>query len=173
MLKFKKESKGKEALGIEDEVKHVRAKKSGRKMYETSADLQKEGLFAQELSNTFKVALDKLPISYGLDFLVTKNNDAIGVMEVKHRNNNHDTYPTVMLSLLKWNKGIDFAIKNKLIFSFAVRFQDGDYRYVWSENDEFQIEFGGRTKQTRDSADVEPVVLIPCAMFQKIPTKKL
>lgn len=162
------------ALDNEPKKEQKKITKGGKRaMYETQDDLDKEDLFREELQNTFKCSLDKMPISYGLDFLMTKGDKAVGVMEVKHRDIDHAYYDTIMLSLLKWNKGIAFSHQNNLTFSFAVRFKDGDYRYVYNGDDLFHIEFGGRTKQTRDSADIEPVVLIPVSKFQKIPTKKL
>jgi len=175
MLKFGKESKGQKALGLKKVTKkplNVSAK-NGRKMYESKEDLSNEASIAEKLSQTFKCAFDKMPISYGLDFMVTKQNQVIGVCEVKRRHMAHDKYPSFMISLLKFNKGLDFHYRNKLRFSLVIEFDDGVYRYVFKDGDQdkIKIEFSGRTTQTRDSADLEPVVQIPVSMFQKVPLK--
>lgn len=172
MLNLTEKSEGSVMLtSNKDKKKHKKTK--GRPMYETEADLENESDIAEKISHTFKVALDKMPISYGLDFFVTKADKAIGVMEVKKRNIKHDAYPTFMISLLKWNKGLQFHYQNKLRFSIAIMFNDGLYRYVFREEDldKIYFEFGGRTKTTRDSADLEPVVRIPMNLWQKVPIK--
>lgn len=176
MLKFNKESKGKDALGISGDKKKKKVTTKdgpGRKMYESKKDLSNESDIAERLSHYFKAAFDKMPLSYGLDFMVTKNDKVIGVCEVKRRHMAHDKYPSFMISLLKFNKGLDFHYRNGIRFSLAIQFDDGVYRYVYKEGDmdKIKIEFSGRTTQTRDSADLEPVVQIPVSMFQKVPLK--
>ena len=177
MINLTEKSEGSLMLKSNKEHKDVTKNKKtkGRPMYETEADLENEADIAEIISNTFKVALDKMPISYGLDFFVTKADKGIGVMEVKRRHLNHDKYPTFMISLLKWNKGLDFHYKNKLRFSIAIMFDDGLYRYVFRKEDlekGIYLEFSGRTKTTRDSADLEPCVRIPMSLWQKVPVKK-
>lgn len=172
MLNLTENSEGSVMLKS-NKTKKTQKKTKGRPMYETEADLENEADIAEKISHTFKVALDKMPISYGLDFFVTKADKAMGVMEVKKRNIKHDAYPTYMISLLKWNKGLQFHHFNHLRFSIAIMFTDGLYRYVFREEDLEHIyyEFGGRTKTTRDSADLEPVVRIPMSLWQKVPIK--
>lgn len=175
MLNLTEKSQGSVMLRSNPKSKKevLEKRKTRRPMYETEEDLENEASIAEMISHTFKVALDKMPISYGLDFLVTKADKTIGVMEVKKRNLKHDAYPTFMISLLKWNKGLQFHYLNKLRFSIAIMFTDGLYRYVFREEDlkEIYIEFGGRTKTTRDSADIEPVIRIPMSLWQKVPVK--
>ena len=172
MLNLTEKSEGSVMLKS-NKTEKTQKKTKGRKMYETEADLENEADIAERISHTFKVALDKMPISYGLDFFVTKADKAIGVMEVKKRSIAHDAYPTYMISLLKWNKGLQFHHFNHLRFSIAVMFTDGLYRYVFRDEDLDKIyyEFSGRTKTTRDSADLEPCVRIPMDLWQKVPLK--
>jgi len=139
-----------------------------REQYETQADLSNEQEVADVLSDAWKIDLHKLPISYRLDFFVTKEGKGKAVVEVKSRNNTHDKYPTLMLSLSKWNHGIDFALCNKLAFVIAAKYTDGVFYYKYSDKDEFSIEWGGRTVHTRDSADIEPVVHIPINKLKRV-----
>ena len=173
MLKFSNESKGKDALGISEEKKKKKVTKKndkGRKIYETTKDLANENDIAEKLSHYFKAAFDKLPLSYGLDYLVTRKDKVIGVCEVKRRHMNHDTYEDFMISMLKFNKGLDFFHKYGIRFSLVIQFDDKLMRYVYKEGDldKIKIQFSGRTTQTRDSADLEPCMHIPLTMFQKV-----
>lgn len=177
MLKFHDDSNGKDALGISEKKKKKVTKKDGkgRKMYESKNDLSNEADIAEKLSFYFKAAFDKLPVSYGLDFFVTRKDKPIGVCEVKRRHMTHDKYDDFMISMLKFNKGLDFHFKYGIRFSIVIQFDDKLMRYVYRDGDldKIKIQFSGRTTQTRDSADLEPCMHIPISMFQTIPVKNV
>ena len=139
-----------------------------RPLYETENDLQNERGVADILAKAWKIDLHKLPISYWLDFFVTKAGKGKAVLEVRCRNNTHNKYPTLMLALAKWKHGIEYARCNGLAFVFAVKFTDGLFYYLYDKNDVFETNWGGRTKNVRDSADVEPVVHIPINKLKRV-----
>ena len=120
-----------------------------------------------DIESHFGVRLKKLPISYHIDALMEKDARGCGWIEVKRRNCTFDQYPDIMLSVLKLNAGLSLVNATGLPFFFAVKFNDASGLYQWSPSHILDIRNGGRTVQTRDSADIEPVVHIPMSLFDR------
>jgi hypothetical protein len=131
-----------------------------RPRYETADDLTRERFVADQLMKVGGLRLQKLPVHYLVDFFHPRR-----IVEVKCRQHAHDAYPTLMLSLAKWQAGIYLAhlMHPQTVFVVAAGFTDG----IWTCSvahkalPDYDIKMGGRTKQTRDGADIEPVVHIP------------
>ena len=138
-----------------------------RPMYETQEQITNEEKVRLFLEERMKGKLHKLPISYRLDWILFKDGKAKAVVEYKRRKCSMNQYPDIMLSLGKWNAGLDYKIKNGMKFVFVVQFTDGFAMYIHDDKHEADIRWGGRTAQTRDSADIEPVVHIPITRFVK------
>jgi len=139
-----------------------------RQMYESANDLKNEDDIRQFLEQGLSATLHKLPISYRLDWLVFRNGTPKAVIEFKRRKCKHLQYPDIMLSLGKWNAGLDYVQKNGLAFMFVVQWDDAVGVYMYKPEHPVDIRWGGRTVQTRDSADIEPVVHIPTNQFRII-----
>lgn len=135
-----------------------------RPIYETSYDLDKENSFITDISKRWKITFYKLPISYKFDYML--GNPCKGFMETKIRNIRINDYPDIMLSMSKYERGLQLLRYGKVYF--AVRLKDADYYYEFKSEKSMSIMWGGRTKNTRDSADIEPVIHIPCNEFIKI-----
>ena len=131
-----------------------------RQIYETQSDLENEKSISQVIENLCNLSLRKLSMKCFIDFIAFRNKKAVAVVEVKKRNNNHDTYPTLILSLAKYNRGAEFYRVNGLKFIFAVQFTDGCFFYEYRDDDRFEVELGGRTDR-KDTEDIEPVIHIP------------
>ena len=140
----------------------------GRKLYESRQDLDRESACINHCVSKWGTEFRKLPTSYRLDFMVTSAGQAAGWEEVKCRTHKSNQYDTVLLSLSKWHAGIDLHEKSGLPFIFVVSFKDAVFRYLYSVEDCIHIRWGGRTKATRDSADIEPVVHIPIGLFKNL-----
>lgn len=110
--------------------------------------------------------LQKLPISYGVDFFCMHNDCPVWI-EFKRRSHPFGRYPDVMLSALKWWKAVSLARETMGTFIFAVGFDDLVGITSWNSDNQWvpEIRYGGRTKNTRDQADVEPVVHISIDRF--------
>jgi len=140
-----------------------------RKLYESKEDLNRESACINHCVSKWGTDFKKLPISYRLDFMVTSSGQAAGWVEIKCRTHKSNQYDTVMLSLSKWNAGIDLHEKSGLPFIFVVSFKDAVFRYLYSvEDSSINIRWGGRTRATRDIADIEPVVHIPINLFKNL-----
>jgi len=138
-------------------------------MYENDLSLKDEKRVQPLLERRFNLTLHKMPISYRIDWFATRNGQASAVIEYKRRFVERNQYDSIFLSLSKWNAGLDFVLKNKLAFVFVAEWNDGiGYLAVPSADSikNYQIGFGGRTAQTRDNGDIEPVIYLPISEFK-------
>ena len=140
-----------------------------RIFYETGKDLENEKIVADEIALAFDMILKKMHYKMAIDYMAFDALDihALAVIEIKRRQVCSTKYQSVILSLAKFNKGIEFYKNNDLSFIFAVKFDDGIFTYEYSPDDFFMIVFGGR-KDRNDPQDIEPVVHIPLHRMIKI-----
>ena len=139
-----------------------------RPLYETSANLSNEQSVAGLIEKRWNVKLQKLPISYKVDFCAVRGKEVVAWMEIKCRNHPAGQYPTLMLSVLKWQAGIQLHQSTSAPLFLVARFACGTILYAEAILTDVEVEYGGRTAQTRDSADVEPVVMIPVKAMKEI-----
>ena len=138
-----------------------------RKMYETPADLENERRIALHTEKACNFKLNKMGIKYHLDFMAFRGKEAVAAVEVKHRNKKSTDWPTTILPLHKYNRGVEFHNFNGLSFLVVFEFDDGIYCYKYKDGDNFSILFGGR-KDRGDVQDLEPFVCIPIERMQKL-----
>ena len=144
-----------------------------RPLYETATDLRAEGEIAAIIGKRLHLRLFKLPIAYGLDFVGT---DALGRFvawfEVKDRHGfRWGQYSTVMLSVLKVKAAYRLTDAFELPALFIVRDVTGDIRginFSTIQGRSDWLRWGGRTRATRDSGDIEPVAHIPIDLFHPL-----
>jgi|TARA_R110002096_G_scaffold288341_1_gene482085 hypothetical protein len=139
-----------------------------RPLYETKSDLNREFNCVERLMSAWNCNARKLPISYQLDYLFERNNKPSGWCEIKCRNHTSTTYPTLILSYAKIERGIQFSERTGLPFIVVASMQDGDFWYLHNDNDQLPMRWGGRTKNVRDNQDSEPVVHIPMGLFKRV-----
>jgi len=125
-----------------------------RTQYESEADRRAETSVIEKVVKAFDVdGYYKLPISYVLDFAVTKSNRVIGFVEVKARSCEMQTYPTFFVAVKKVLAAGEFdrlGLKTRLF----VKWRDCIGYTLLREPDE--ITYGGRFDRN-DSADQEPL----------------
>lgn len=137
-----------------------------RQIYENSATLSVENTFAHSLELLWACELKKLSYKYQLDYCCMRNREVVSWLELKCRSNHFLKYPTYMVSLDKWMKGIQLSEASGVPAFLAVRFTDAD-AYVRIGRGVGTVGYGGRTDRG-DSQDVEPVVLVPMDKFKII-----
>jgi hypothetical protein len=74
------------------------------RLYETREDKAREGEFMRDVETTFKCRLHKLPISWQIDALVSRNKKLVAFAEFKCRNHAKGDFPSVILSEHKTEK---------------------------------------------------------------------
>ena len=92
-------------------------------------------------------------------------------VECKHRNITWGDYPDVMLSLSKVQQAQSLLDASGLRSLFVVRATDRIFYTCLNDcaGQTNWVTFGGRTYNTRDAADVEPVMHIPINQFDEVP----
>lgn len=134
-----------------------------RPYYESPRDLTNENSVSSVLKEK---GLDfvKMPVSYRLDFAIMRNGKVCGFAEVKTRNNRHDKYPTLMISLGKVMAARQLSEATGTRSILFVKFLDGLY---WCDfASPFNLEIGGR-KDRQDNADIEPVAHFAISAFRR------
>jgi hypothetical protein len=144
-------------------------------MYQTDHDTRAENEIGAVIQQVYGFRLHKLAIAYSLDFgAVGPDNLVKFWCEVKARTGMQwGQYPTVMLSMQKLMAAIRLWDASGLPVLFFVRDADGDIRQfdlMLARGRSDWVRWGGRTRQTRDSADIEPVAMIPIELFEPLGT---
>lgn len=141
-----------------------------RPLYETKDHLTVEQAVITFVSSCWSCEAHKMPISYKLDYMLTREKEAKAFVEIKSRNMKWGQFPTIFLSLSKVQAAHDLTKTTGLTCFFVVH---ADPDVYWIDLNDLigrgdLITFGGRTRNTRDSADVEPVFNIPVDMFRRL-----
>ena len=139
-----------------------------RKTYENTQSLTNEDNFKKSIEYKWGCTMQKMHKHHIIDFMAIKNKKASAWIEVKCLNKTFNQYPHTILSYSKYMKGVEYYNVSGLPFIFATRLKDGDYFYKYEPEHKFDIIWGGRTRQTRDKFDIEPIVLIPNKYFKEI-----
>jgi len=135
-----------------------------RPRYERPRDLTNEQRVAARMKER-GIELRKMPISYRLDFAMFRDGKLRGFAEVKTRNNRHDTYPTLMISLGKVMAARQLAEVSETRSVLLVQYLDGIYWCNFASP--FEVAMGGRWDRGDDD-DVEPVAHYPIEAFKMV-----
>jgi len=138
-----------------------------RPMYEDEASWTREDGFRRDIEHWTGKILNKLPISYRVDYAVTQNGKVVGFTELKCRGVPSTKYKTLILSLGKWEALLSLQQSARNLRSnLAVRFTDTDLWFpVFPETrDAVEVRWGGRNDR-EDWQDMEPVVHLPISDF--------
>ena len=130
-----------------------------RPIYETQADLDNEAKVRKFLSSEWECRFIKLnPIKWKVDFLVQRGNQ-YSWAELKCPKMNYGDYP-FMISYKKIEAAKLLHDTSKKKFNLIYKCNDLLCFHTWDFNKEYPFEYGGRTVNTRDPQDIEPVFLI-------------
>jgi hypothetical protein len=137
-----------------------------RPKYETAYDLANETTAQEVIEAEFKCKLHKLPVSYHADWVATRNNKVVAVIEFKKRTVDKNRYATTFIFVDKWMNGIRLSDTMAVPFMLFIEWTDGLYwHHVGSTPVEFTM--GGRTDRG-DPQDIQPSVHIPVTAFKKV-----
>ena len=133
-----------------------------RPTYETEANRTSEEVVCTAITKDLNLFVQKMPGKYSeIDrCLIDDKGDIQGVTEIKCRNIAYNQYPTIMISVSKLLAGMKFK-ELGLSFWLTFKYTDGFYMYMIKDPSEYEYKWGGRTAQTRDSGDIEPMAHIP------------
>lgn len=143
----------------------------GRPIYESETDIRNQEHVKRELERAWKYYLQPLSHHQILDYAARKpdTNEIHAFVEVKCRSFAWGDYPDVMLSASKFEKTQELYRTFKVRTMLVVADRNRDIRYlnIQKLNDTISIplEYGGRTRNTRDSGDIEMIVRFPIPYF--------
>ena len=107
-----------------------------------------------------------------IDYFAFDSFKCIGLFEIKCRHFMWGTHKTIMFSSGKWAEGFKYSQTLCVPFYIIISCYDGTFQYKQKIEDvssgKVFCEWGGRTSATRDSGDIEPVMMIPIDLFEKI-----
>jgi len=140
-------------------------------IYENSISRQNEDVVKRHIEDRLpNIVLHHLTMKYEFDYIaITKGSKyPMGVIEIKSRGFASGAYPRYMLSLAKWNKGIQYSEFNKFKVFYFAKFTDCICYYLYRPTDKIDIEFFQGRKDRSDKNDVEPCVYIPMNLFKRL-----
>jgi len=148
---------------------------STRKRYETESDRKNERIVRELIKEHHDNCILNKPTNahYSMvDYFAFDPFKCIGLFEIKCRHFNWGKFPTITFSSGKWAEGLKFSQSMCVPFYIVISCFDGTYQYKQNIEDvssgKIVCEWGGRTSATRDSGDIEPVMMIPIELFEKI-----
>ena len=149
-----------------------------RPLYESDADRFRQECFKREIERLTDVELTGRTHEFRLDYFMSYRSKVIGFAELKCRNAHSTSYEYLILSTSKAER---FALMDKFFFNqlgkpmqnvLFVRFTDADYYHRMKPLEHYTIDpAGGRTKNTRDSWDIESVIQIPMSEFKLLQSR--
>lgn len=154
-----------------------------RPLCESEIDRLKEADFLDAIATKRGCAYVKLPIHYKVDCMFLFKGLPYAWGELKCRAISLSDHPDIIVSKRKIEAGIrlrthlygervvGWSKKREsypLKFVFFVRLMDGDYYHVIKTLEDYRSSIGGRTVQTGDEFDVEPVIHIPTSDFKRL-----
>ena len=144
-----------------------------RKIYETSADVERETMVINDLERAWNpVVISRLPKKYMLDAFADFGTH-YAFIEIKVRTVASTDFDTYMIGLRKVLEGVGHcSLIPGGLFLLVVRWTDGLFCVdVGDVLDQCHVTAGGRLDRS-DAQDVEPVIHIPVELFQRIDVDK-
>ena len=128
----------------------------------------KEKEFKESIENKWNCQLKKLAIDYRFDYVVLKQGNIKAFLEIKKRNLRTTDYADSMINLNKWTKAKQLRDSTKLPTILACRYIDKDIYCNLTDDTNYDLRWGARTKNTRDWQDIQPAVHIDISQFKDL-----
>jgi hypothetical protein len=139
-------------------------------MYESKANLKLEYALADQLAGMWRCAFRKLPIRYGVDYIVMRDDQPRAFCELKVREYEMDQLEILggfMLSLGKWMEGQRLHQATQLPFIVGIQLLDGIWYHQTTDFKFDGMKIAGRTDRG-DWQDVEPCILLQRDKFVRL-----
>lgn len=137
----------------------------GARLYETEEDRQRERLSFKAVQDRFNCQCHKLSLAWQVDFLGSRDGDAVCLGEVKTRNHRRGDYPTVFMSRHKLRTGVEAAQILGVPMMCFFEFKDGRYWWkapLWVKDlSRYKEEKLSARNHADDPTDTEWVLHIP------------
>ena len=125
-------------------------------------------MFMDMFNQRYKYKLVEYPSKYApIDFILLDGKSVVGFAEYKHRKISKDQYDHIVIDHNKMKKLREHKDGSNKPAYLILTYLDGTYVYELT-GQIFDIEYGGRTKKTRNKYDIKVVEKIPSNKFKHI-----
>ncbi len=139
-----------------------------RSQHETPQDRTRAAVVVAQLEDQWSVNAVKLHSHQRINYALLRDNDVQAMLEIKIRRCTVGRFAETMISLDKFNAGVDYWQKNGIPFLIAFQFSDKLLYYRHNQSNPVSYEHGGRTTDTRDAGDIELVAMIPTYLLRSV-----
>lgn len=136
-------------------------------VYQTSADLSREDLVAEEASKKWNCAQIKLEKLGFIDRAFVRDGEVKAYAEIKTRTNAHDKYDEYLIDLKKIEHGKWVSDYDGVPFVLVVKFTDGIWWVRINDDVRYRVGKGGRVDRG-DANDIDTCAFIPMRYWRKM-----
>lgn len=138
-----------------------------RPIYETTANLTKEGQVAQKICSWAGVTMKKLSPKYPFDRAIIHAGEITGFLEIKVRTNRSDLYPDYLISAAKLFHAMNWKRQTGISCFLAVQWLDLLGYHEIDPDKNYDCRLAGRVDRG-DEQDLEPCFFVPVGWFKRV-----
>ena len=125
-------------------------------------------MFMEMFNQRYDSQLIEYPSKFApIDFIMVDGKDVVGFVEYKHRRISSNQYEHLLINHDKMKKLRELKDSSNQSSYLVITYLDGTYVYEVT-GQVFEIEYGGRTTNTRNQHDISVVEKIPSKKFKHI-----
>ena len=125
-------------------------------------------LFMEMFNQRYDNQLIEYPTKFApIDFIMVDGKKVVGFVEYKHRKISSDQYEHLLINHDKMKKLREYKLGSNQSSYLVITYLDGTFVYEVT-GQVFEIEYGGRTTNTRNQYDISVVEKIPSKKFKHI-----
>ena len=125
-------------------------------------------MFMEMFNQRYDNQLIEYPSKYApIDFIMVDGKKVVGFVEYKHRKISSDQYEHLLINHDKMKKLREHKDNSNQSSYLVITYLDGTFVYEVT-GQVFEIEYGGRTTNTRNQYDISVVEKIPSKKFKHI-----
>jgi hypothetical protein len=139
----------------------------GSPIFAKESDVKAERAVAARVSELWGCEVHWFGLLTAIDWYATRAGRLIGVLELKCRDHESTTFPTVFLNVRKWLALSMAEVGLGVPAVFVVQFRDGVWWVKVADIDARQHRIGG-CKREMKFRDIEPIIEVPIRAMTKL-----
>lgn len=135
----------------------------------TESMTERENLVCRHIEKAFRTTIIRTGYLDDFDFYGVRDGRTVGVGEIKCRNNPHNEYPTVYLSVHKWSRLLEVSRALNVRGIFVANWTD-QTRWIYVDQINASAHtIAGRYDRKDAPNDLEPMILVPTDEMKVLP----
>jgi len=135
-----------------------------RPYYENNVTLDAERKAITRYAEAWGCDVRKLPVRYNVDYAIMNKDGIFAWAEIKCRNVDVNTYPTLMISAGKIWAGLRMSQISGIPFMLVIEWRDAIGSLEVLKEHVFYVRISGR-QDRNDWQDMEPMIFFPTVIF--------